>query len=333
MRHYLWAFALSFAGLSACGQQSEALNIAAGSADAASLSSNKNTVDPIAATGIIFRSADGGLSWEDVSGGLPNQLPVSRVYTDGENITLSAEGGLFRSPLALGVPMWKQVAETENSKFIIQPGRKTNYAIDWETALKMEVPGTGLWMPIDKNLPEKAVHTIYETQAGHLLIGTRSGIFKSTDNGASWKQVLADFESYQFIEQQGSLLCTSFQGLVRSTDGGEHWEPLLKDISIYHIKQVNSKLIALSEQGDVCKLISSNDQGKSWETICTMPIRQISDIAMAGNTLFYSHKKGISRSFDNGKTWELVYEAYKEDQFIIFGVSGSLIFAISGIGC
>lgn len=333
MRHYLWAFTLSFAGLSACGQQSEALNIAAGSANALAATNSNNTVDPIAATNIIFRSADGGLSWQDVSGGLPNQLPVSRIYTDGENITLSAVGGLFRSPLALGIPMWKQVAETESTKFLIQPGRKTNYAIDWETSLKMEVPGTGLWMPIDKNLPEKAVHTIFETKGGQLLLGTRSGIYKSADNGGSWKQVLADFESYLFIEQEGSLLCTSYQGLVRSTDGGEHWETLLKDQSIYQLEQVGSKLIALSEQGEQCNLVSSSDQGKTWETICPMPIRQINDIAIMGNTLFYSHKKGVSRSFDNGKTWELVFEASSDEQFIILNVSGNLIFAVSGTGC
>ncbi len=54
---------------------------------------------------------------------------------------------------------------------------------------------------------------------------------------------------------------------------------------------------------------NSTDDGKTWQRLDVglLPIQSIQDVVQVGKYLFCSHSKGISKSADGGKSWELIY--------------------------
>jgi photosystem II stability/assembly factor-like uncharacterized protein len=72
------------------------------------------------------------------------------------------------------------------------------------------------------------------------------------------------------------------------------------------------------------------DGGQTWVSIdAGLPAgRTIASIIQVGEHFFCSHPKGIFRSTDQGKTWELLLPSIKDKVFQL-SASGNLIYAIA----
>lgn len=114
-----------------------------------------------------------------------------------------------------------------NRNFHVISGRNGLYATDFGLDILRNIPGSGLWLPVYANLPTKLVHTFLETADGAIFAGCDGGIYKSTDSGENWKQVLPEGNVATLVEANGVLLGGCEKGVLRSTDGGEHWEQVM----------------------------------------------------------------------------------------------------------
>jgi photosystem II stability/assembly factor-like uncharacterized protein len=338
------AFLILFQSFVACQQgQETASNIVLASSVASQQAPEKA---PPSVTDIIYKSTDGGKTWQDISAGLPEKS-VWNVYADKDQLFLIADKGVYRNntPSAT-VPVWEKEYLLDNRIISFFPGKAGTYAYsDWNNFYQA-VSGTGLWKSVYPSLKLKIIRSILETPDGAILAGSDKGILKSTDGGNTWKEVYTGNMVVSLNAADGVLLGGADQGVLISTDGGEHWDWSLKgDGMTQKTAAIDGRLVAITrstrEEGPwqqvnnnadnmVNCLYTSTDKGKTWQRMGeNIPgILEIEDVEQVGKYLFCSCDTGIFRSADWGKTWELMRSLpNSEKRKIDLAGSGQVLYA------
>ena len=171
---------------------------------------------------------------------------------------------------------------------------------------------------------------------------SQRGIYKSTDGGVTWKNVLyiddktgctdlsMDMNNprilYAAMWEHGRLPWQVISGgpgsgLYKSTDGGDHWEKMQEGLpkamgkmSISVCRSNSEKVYALIESdftNEVQGMYVSNDAGKSWSQVSSdhrltqrawYYLKLFTD-PLNENTLYVMSAQAL-KSTDGGKTWE-----------------------------
>jgi len=165
-----------------------------------------------------------------VSAGLPGGLPVEYFLTQNGEVILGAESGLYRSKSTASAPIWENERQLMGQFSGVFPGRTGLYAYSNQDGFFQSI-SKGTWMPVfmDMKIQARPFRTIMETLNGTLFVGTDNGIFKSVDQGKTWKHVYEDGWMIHMVESNGVLLCTNQHGILRSTDNGEHWDLVISE--------------------------------------------------------------------------------------------------------
>ena len=226
---YNLAFLLFFQFFFSCNQASQF-------AQASHLPNNQQNQkrDKTGAANIVFKSTDGGQTWQDISDGLP--VPLKEDATGGRDVFFADDNGLwftdgngiYHSEANAKGPFWnKEILPDEHSS--IAPGKAGIFAYNYHGGeIFQKTNGTGVWSPVFTNFPAKLVLSVSETAGGTIFIGSDRGLFKSTNSGKSWKQLNAPTGG-KIVESNGVLLAGSQQGIVRSTDDGESWTLVISE--------------------------------------------------------------------------------------------------------
>jgi hypothetical protein len=224
---------------------------------------------------IVFKSIDGGQTWQDISEGLPE--PVIDDYGAGRNdffaddngLYLPAGNGIYHNKPNSKTPFWKkEIFPDEHSS--IAPGKAGIFAYNyWGSGIFQKTKRTGVWSPVFTNFQEKRVLSVFETAGGTIFIGSDRGLFKSTNSGKSWKQLHAVGWG-KMVESNGVLLATSQGGILRSTDDGESWALVISEggvgIDVASI-QGGFAAITYSTVSKTRRIRISYDGGKTWQAI------------------------------------------------------------------
>jgi photosystem II stability/assembly factor-like uncharacterized protein len=172
----------------------------------------------------VYRSDDGGKSWKNM--GLKKSEHIGRILIDPRNsqtIYVAAQG-----------PLWSAGGDRGLYK-------STDGGATWNATLKMPNEHTGVadaaMDPRDANILYAASYQRRRHTWTLINGGPGSGLHKSTDGGATWRQLKSGLPSgdlgkigvavspvdpdvvYATIEAQGEA-----GGIFRSTDRGETWE-------------------------------------------------------------------------------------------------------------
>jgi photosystem II stability/assembly factor-like uncharacterized protein len=351
MKIYSLTFLLLFKFLS-CNQASEF-------PQASHLPDNqqKQKSDKTGTANIVFKSTDGGQTWQDISKGLPENLRKdgirgNSIFANDKGLFLRVGNELYHSTPNATPPFWtKEIFPDENSS--IAPGKSgisaNNY---WGVNLKT-TNGTSVWSPIFENFQEPRIRSTFETAGGTIFIGIDRGLFRSTDGGKTWKHVYAGGLVGHLAESDGVLLATSMRKIIRSTDNGENWAlAISEDAVAFDIKPIKGGFAAITatSESDTRRLSTSYDGGKTWQSIHSglqdkviidsirrtwndRPLLQAfqTSITQVGENFFCTHPDGIFRSSDKGKTWKLLLPSIDGKVFNLF-VSGNVIYAIPSKG-
>src|SRR5215216_4336543 len=71
---------------------------------------------------IVFKSTDGGQTWQDISKGLPENLREDSIFSNDKGLFLRAGNGLYHSTPNATAPFWsKEILPDEHSS--IAPGK------------------------------------------------------------------------------------------------------------------------------------------------------------------------------------------------------------------
>lgn len=331
------------------------------------VAANAASVPVTATTGILFQSADGGSSWQDVSSGLPEKFEIRRVLAHQGRLFLGTHGGLMYHTSTPCTGKWQKehvgnfytgVGDLEEGKGItgIFPGLNGPYVALHEGGLWKKVPGTAFWQPLHQTLQAQYILCVKEAPDGALYVGCEKGLFQSKDSGRHWQVVFDKEQVSDLAVNHGVLIASTQHGLLRSDDEGAHWAAVLQEKDVwYNIRVLDDQrlaavntAIAPDEKLQKPNLSLSSDNGRTWQLPgCNAPavllaenslagMGRIFDVAQVDNWLFCSHTQGISRSADGGLTWELVQPltTNRENMFYDLTVSGATIWAaLASWGC
>ena len=223
---------------------------------------------------IVFKSMDGGQTWQDISEGLPEPViddyGVGRNYffADDNGLYLSAGNGIYHNKPNSKTPFWKkEIFPDQHSN--IAHGKAGIFAYNcWGSGIFQKTNGTGVWSPVFTNLQEKRVLSVFETAGGTIFICSDRGLFKSTNSGKSWKYVGGLVG--KLVESNGVLVATSQGGILRSTDDGESWALVISEggvgIDVASI-QGGFAAITYSTVSKTRRIRTSYDGGKTWQAI------------------------------------------------------------------
>jgi photosystem II stability/assembly factor-like uncharacterized protein len=328
MNNYIFAFLLLFQCSFAGAQALDSLQSSPLRDSVQNLNRNKPGV-----ANFIFKSTDGGQTWQYISEGLPENSLRDDFFANDRGITLRAGNGIYYSKPTSTAPFWtKEIFPDEHSS--IAPGKTGIIAYNYaDGRFLQKVNGTSEWSPMFTNFHKKQIRTVFETAGGTLFIGCDNGLFKSTNRGQAWKQVGSGGWVIKMVESNGVLMATSATGILRSTDDGENWDVVISEggvgIDVEPIKG-GFAAITFNTQSETRRVRTSYDGGKTWQPIdAGLPASLfISSIIQVGDYFFCGHPQGIFRSSDKGKTWKLLFPAINNKVFKL-SVSGNVIYAIS----
>ncbi len=329
MRIQIFAFLLLPQSFVACQQmQEQAADLAISSSATAQQSPEKA---PPAAANILFQSSDGGLTWQDVSAGLPNDKPVDCFLVQNGEVFLGFATELYRSPITSAAPVWEKEFPLIGQISDVFPGRAGRYALSTRNGFFQNIM-KDIWAPVFSDLKGQSFRTTFETSDGTVFVGCDNGIFKSADHGKTWKHVFEGGWVITMVESGGVLLCTNEQGILRSTDGGEHWDLVISEGGVgidVAVIEGGFAAITYNTESETRRVRISADGGKTWQPIDAglPPSANIASIKKVGEYFFCGHPDGIFRSSDRGKTWQLLLPSIEKKVFNL-SVSGNVIYAV-----
>jgi len=174
----------------------------------------------------VFRSRDGGRSWEPAGRGLPGgeEVTLLRAVAPQTLLVLVDDAGLFRS-----------------------------------------ADGGDSWTKVGSGLPGLAVREIAAdpNEPARLFAAFEQGLFRSADGGATWTRVegaLAqeDVEAVA-VAPDGKVYAGSFGGVFRSTDAGATFTPIGDGLPVSDVR-------ALAVAGSPPRLWAGLAGGSVWST-------------------------------------------------------------------
>ena len=304
---------------------------------------------------IVFKSTDGGQTWQDISKGLPENLQVdsirgNSILANDKGLFLKVGNGLYHNTPNSTLPFWIKEISPDGHSTRIAPDKSgisaNNY---WGVNLKT-TNGTSVWSPVFDSSHEPRLRSAFETAGGKIFIGTDEGIFKTDNSGKTWKLVYAGGFVGHLAEANGVLLAIGMKRIIRSTDNGENWSPVISEDSVaFDVKPIRGGFAAITSNSEsntpnTSRLSTSYDGGKTWQPIDAdhqdkidsigrtwndRPFlqRSMTSIIHVGEAFFSTHRDGIFKSSDKGKTWKLLLPSVDDKGFVLF-VSGNVIYAV-----
>ncbi len=278
------------------------------------------------ASGGLWKTIDGGVSWKPLWDDFPEAAPAVgavAVAQSDPKIVYAGTGEInIRGNVVTGNGLYKSTDSGKSWQF---SGLRDSHAI-----------GRIIIDPSDPNI-------VMVAALGHVFgENTERGVFRSTDGGASWKKVLyvdskTGASDIQFDPTNPKIVYAGMwqahrkpwimesggpgSGLYKSFDGGEHWRRLsgggLPDGILGRINiapTADGKTVYAMIEAKKGGLFRSDDGGETWSLINEK--NSIKQRAWYFNTVFADPKDAktvyvlntdLYRSTDGGKTFKVLH--------------------------
>ena len=141
------------------------------------------------------------------------------------------------------------------------------------------------------DLPVKAAVQCFQVVGNDLFAGSDSGIFRSTDDGFSWKPEVSGIplnRKIRTLGYLGKIFVGTSQGLYSSSDGGSNWDLItnidnlsldqIQKLSVSHIICTLYGIFALSSAG----VLNSSDGGNQWSVVSTTVVSDANPYSQGG---------------------------------------------------
>jgi photosystem II stability/assembly factor-like uncharacterized protein len=170
------------------------------------------------------------------------------------------------------------------------------------------------WAHLSNGLTDPNAFTLIAVPNGSggndLLVGTNSGVFRSTDDGQSWSPInngLTNLSIYALASgPNGSggtnLYAGAFLGdAFRSTDNGASWTPIQSGLPTgYNVNTLATTAAGTVLAGTMNGIYRSTNFGGTWTQVFNLFAFAF---AQNGSTLYAGTSNGVYRSNNDGASW------------------------------
>ena len=318
-------------GLSSCGKQSDSI-----------VSIALNPANPnilyVATNESVYKTRDGGTSWERVSTELSSRRVLTlaidprhpaTIYagTMGDAVYKSPDGGQRWLPHNVGLKEHISVV----NQFLFDPRDTEVLYAATTVGFFRSVDGARLWE--ERMAGMKEVHYVVAiaqspTEPQILYAGTSGGAYRSSDGATTWQKINNGLIPAEILEaamslgvntimidpvQTETVYAGTTKGLFKTTNKGEVWARIgqsLPDqyISSLVIDPTNPHILFAGGRAGVHR---SRDGGQSWQAMNdgfeTLNIRSLVMSPKDPLTLYAgTNGSGLYLSTDGAKTWKRV---------------------------
>jgi len=304
----------------------------------------------------VFRSLDHGETWT-VLGPIPDAVVYDFAFSPDGTLLAGTSVGVFRKK-ATGAawtrlrPDQREEVRTIAADPVVAGTFYAGLGFygGFRGVLKTRDFGA-TWRPANQGLGGLFVYSAAIAPSDPDVIYASSGILtKSTDGGATWRQIDSGFESSIFglvVDPRNADVVSGVgeYGLfVRSTNGGRTWTheqiedgecvfPFFLSLDPRHPDDLfvsGSRETACARQDeDSCHTLATSDGGESWECLEGARSSSFSNIVVdprrRSSTLYGAALDGVFKSTDGGQTWVLSSNGIPER-----GVTAALVIAPNG---
>jgi photosystem II stability/assembly factor-like uncharacterized protein len=159
---------------------------------------------------IVFKSTDGGLTWQDVGEGLPDkqqnwkqleEASVTSVVESEGVLIATGQNGIRRS--TDNGENWQWVISEGGVGIAVERIKGGFAAISYNTGTKsrrihISLDSGKAWQPIDEGLPPSPSISSIKQMGNYLICGHPDGIFRSSDMGKTWNKVHPGVDKNEF---------------------------------------------------------------------------------------------------------------------------------------
>jgi len=265
----------------------------------------------------IFKSTDGGKSWEHV--GLHDVQQVGRLIvhpTDPDIVFVAGLGHPYGPNEQRGV------------------FRTTDGGKSWEKVLYIDHNTGAIQVEMDPTDPDILFAAMWEHREGPWenarFQGTNSGLYKSTDGGQSWEQMTEGLPTgEEGLGRIGVCIAPSDPnrmyatvgagskgGVFRSDDAGRSWRRVATDYRIWGRSGDFAELKVHPENPDVVfsgniAAYRSDDAGRTWTSIKGAPggddYHRIWINPEQPDIMIFAADQGATITVNGGRTWSSWY--------------------------
>ena len=291
----------------------------------------KKCIVVLAVVGVIVLSVAVGvfaadLVWQDISRG---NINVRTVLVDSDNsniIYIGSEQGIFKSEDGGG--SWRSIFSARGTNrgvsFLL-------FASDDKNSL-YATTGNGLYFSQNRGISWNRIFkgknsfenecTALAILSSAIYVGTKVGLFVGQDKGRSWHKESGILGNSQILNisynlsEPGYIYIASLNGVFKTSDAGKNWERIF----VAHPVENGDNGDEMSEDQDEPAQFSD--------------IKYISIDPNNLNCLYVATSKGVYRSQNKGKSWDLLTDyglLSKEIKFLLISLK-STIYAVTKSG-
>ena len=275
----------------------------------------------------VYRSTDGGNNW--TISFIEPSLYIFCISSDQTgNIYLGTSAGIYKS--SDDGNNWAKYGAYIKYVEGLAFNANGHVFVSKSEAVYRSTDDGASWI----RLPELiGIKTLAIKNDGTIFAGGETpdgGIWRSTDNGDSWKYVSPKNTkvkkgSTAFIDSNGDIYFPTYgEGVLKSTDNGDNWTKVNNGLSNNYIfvvtKSTTGNFFAASEHA----IYKSIDGCASWFSV-GRNICKIQTLAINKNNDIFTVEKGkaISRSTDGGLSWQMVYTYDRPEVVLNLAISKS----------
>ena len=257
---------------------------------------SKSQIIYVATNDYIYKTRDGGTTWENISKGMSHSRVISMaidplypatVYagTKGDAVFKSYDGGQRWASLRTGLE--DNTVTSVVTQFVFDPQESSHLFVSTTMGVFESTNGGESWQKRMDGMTEVLMVVtlaLDPTRPQMMYAGTSGGVYKSVNRAARWEKANKGLVPPELIKSSRALGVTVMQVDARSPD------------TVY----------AATLNG----LYKSADAAKSWTRIAQeLPDQMISAMVLdraRADTLYVASREGIHKSEDGGKTWKAI---------------------------
>jgi len=285
----------------------------------------------------IYRSTNGGQSWDPAAAGLPIASEIRSMIAFGSYVFAGTEGdGIYRSSDHGNTWSKTDVNNTllSNALVLTFCVKDNNLFAGAINGIYKSVDGGATFERTLEGFPPNIGVTAYSltSSAGNIVAAVSvsfsasdglAGIFYSPDDGSTWHQATLPIEptAVTAVASDGSPLAyagvfgqsSSVKGLYKSTDAGVTWtQRQALNVDIERLAANGNNVLA----GQLFGAFYSTDFGESWafsDPPGNCPFGcGIFTYTIRGNSIFAGDAAGMFLSTDSGATWIPINQGFPQ---------------------